>query len=153
MRFYQQCRALPGFFQRQLCAHIIAGVCLLAITGLFLCLRFGFVMLAPAMILFVFLLLHGAWLFRLAVRQQYIVVDGICTYIQRTAVRKRAKYLQLDVQGMCVQIASKRSHIPYHPQQRLRLYLTPQTPVYEKDGVQLLSNYLGIEAIPLTAEN
>ena len=35
MRLYQQCRALPVFFQRQLCAHIIAGVCLLAITGLF----------------------------------------------------------------------------------------------------------------------
>ena len=81
-------------------------------------------MLAPAMILFVFLLLHGAWLFRLAVRRQYIVIDGICTYIQRTAVRKRAKYLQLDVQGMRTNHV-QRSHVPYHSQQWLRLYLTP----------------------------
>lgn len=153
MRFYQQCRVLPGFFQRQLCAHILAGICLFAITGLFLCLRFGFVMLVPALILLIFLLFHGIWLFRLAVRQQYIVIDGVCTYIQRTAIRKRAKYLQLDVQGMCVQIMPKRSHVPYHPQQRLRLYLTLQTPVYQKDGVQLLPGYLGIEAIPMTAEN
>lgn len=153
MRFYQQYRALPGFFQRQLCAHIIAGVCLLAIAGLFLCLRFGFVMLVPALILLIFLLLHGVWLFRLAVRQQYIVVDGVCTYVQRTSIRKRAKYLQIDVQGMCVQIASKRSHVPYHSQQRLRLYLTPQTPVYEKDGIQVINDYLGIEPVDLRSNN
>lgn len=153
MRFYQQCRVLPGFFQRQLCAHILAGICLFAITGLFLCLRLGFVMLVPALILLIFLLFHGIWLFRLAVRQQYLAIDGACTYIQRTAVRKRARYLQLDVQGTCVQIAAKRSYIPYHPQQQLRLYLTPQTPVYEKDGVQLLSDYLGIEALSRTGKN
>ena len=105
MRFFQQYKTLPGIFQRQLLGHIIACVCLTILTGVFVWLRFEFAMFFPGLICIAFLLLHGIWLFRLATTQRYIVVEGTCASIYRTPIRKRVKYLQLDVQGMCVQIA------------------------------------------------
>ena len=153
MRFFQQYKILPSIFQRQLLGHVIACVCLTILTGVFVWLRFELAMFFPGLICIAFLLLHGIWLFRLATTQRYIVVEGTCTSIYRTPIRKRVRYLQLDVQGMCVQIASKRSYSSYYPQQPLRLYLALQTPVHEKDGIQIIQDYLGIEALPRSSHH
>ena len=84
-------------------------------------------------------------LFRRAALGDYIVISGVCQSLGLTAVRRRVKsiVLRTDEHTVQVMLHNRTRKIPVGTE--IELYVTKNTPIYEKDGVQRLSTYLALD--------
>jgi hypothetical protein len=84
-------------------------------------------------------------LFRRAARGAYTVVVGECREVGVTAAGRRAKHILLQTEEHTIRVAlcGRMRKIPVGA--AVNLYVADNTPVYEKDGVQMLYHYLAIE--------
>jgi hypothetical protein len=84
--------------------------------------------------------------FRRAVLGEYVVVEGECAEVGQGAFKRREKHMLLLTGGKAVRVALRGGFGKIRPKASIRLYVSKNTPVYEKDGVQILHGYLAIEA-------
>lgn len=89
-------------------------------------------------------------LFRRAVLGDYVVVSGVCKSVGLTTVRRRVKFivLQTDKYTVKVSLHSRIRKIPVGT--AIDLYVAKNTPIYEKDNMQMLYQYLAMDC-PLSS--
>ena len=84
-------------------------------------------------------------LFRRAVLGDYIVVDGVCTDIEFTTVKKRAKSLLLKTEECTLRVMLHGRARKYTVGSAVRIYIAKNTPLYQQNGIQMLYTYITLE--------
>ncbi len=140
----EKMKTFPSPLQRQIllrCGGVLLGTVLsgaIAILG-------GIGMPLIPGLLFTLISLLGAWsLYRQCVNHSYVTIEGICTEIERTAIRRRIKTIYLHAQEHDIKLINIRRFRNIYIGATVELYVLERTPVYEADGYKLISNYLAL---------
>jgi len=84
-------------------------------------------------------------MFRLSVSGEYAVVSGICQSVALTPIRGRVKNIILQSGEHTLLITLHGRFGTIWAGTAVDLYAAKNTPIYEKNGVQILYNYLAID--------
>lgn len=139
-------RQLPEAIQRKLLSHVLlAGACIVMIIALsFLSRDIRFVL--PFIAMLAFLCYRAFHVFRVAVTNDYIIIAGTCIESDLSPIRKRTKAIYLATEGQTVRVPMQNKLSKYSKGAEMRLYVDKRTPVYEKDGILIIAQYLAVEA-------
>ena len=76
---------------------------------------------------------------------RYVVINGTCDQIEYTTFRQRPKSVHIRYNGKTVRIMGHLQRlISIKPGDLLEVYLADSAPVYEHDGIYLVTNILAI---------
>lgn len=140
-------KKLPGLLQRQILQRI--GLCclMLALSIITWIATSNLTLTLPGLALMGYLGVSGCLLANRGICGKYICVVGIVKRVEVTGLRKKVKWLFLDVEGRTVQcpVSSKQKNLAVND--GITLCLSPSTPIYEQDGVYRIFDYLAMEQI------
>ena len=101
--------------------------------------------LIPCVALVVLGIAGAASLFDRCLQQKYVVVEGTCTEIERTPLRRRIKTVHLRNDRHSIQLVNVRKLRSLTVGDAVCIYVSEDAPVYEIDGSQVICSYLAIE--------
>ena len=119
------------------CAFFIFSV-------IFLLLGYDALLVLPGVSFMLLSLGSAVWLFRVADKKRYVVVEGVCTEVTKSILFKRVKTVTLEADGKTLRIQLKQHNRSYHAGAKLRLYMQENAKVYEREGVLLILEYITI---------
>lgn len=146
MRLQDEFKAVPAVLQRQLLRRGLMGCAFLIFSLLFLLFGYDALLILPGMGLALFCL--GGTLFHIADRNQYVVVEGVCTEVTKSLLFKRVKSVLVEAEGRTLRVQLKQYGRSFKAGARLRLYMQESVKVYERDGVLFIYDYILIEQRP-----
>ena len=90
----------------------------------------------------VFFIISAFMIFRLSVLGNYVIVSGVYQEAGYTALKKRMKYIVMQADGQKIQVAINKRLKTMPAGTPVMLYLSKDTVVYEKDGMNFIYSYL-----------
>ena len=80
------------------------------------------------------------------IRGKYIVIEGTCTEVEKTSICKRVKALTLRSEPHTIKLQVGRQRIKsLAVGDTVIVYISPNTAVYDVDGLKQINTYLAIE--------
>lgn len=99
----------------------------------------------PCMALAVFFLGGGTLLFFRGADGRYVIIEGVCTEIERSAVRRRLKSFSLQGERSPIRIMNQRQRIRgLAVGDTLTVYVSEKALVYEMDGCKIVNSYIAL---------
>ena len=94
---------------------------------------------------------NAAFLFYRCVLGRYVVIQGECTEIERTGIRKRIKAIYLQTQEHPVKLTGVKAIRNLTVGDSVELYVADNTPVYNMEGWNVICNYITfVRSLPAT---
>jgi len=138
-------KKIPAPLQKQALIRLGFSVVFLLMLAILLPVTRDIYICLPCAAAAVFLLVSAYMIFRRGLMGDYLVVSGTCQSIELSAVKRRVKSVIIQADGQTVQVMIRGRMRKITPGTPIDLYLTKDTPIYEKGGVQLLYTYLAID--------
>lgn len=138
-------KQLPEALQKQVLYRIVAGLVFLLCTIIILMFYRDIYLLLPCLCFAVFFTLNGLWVFRETAAGKYVVIEGRCTGIERTPLRKRIKSIYIEADAVTVKIIAKQRIKQLVIGDTVKVYVFEKTPVYDQEQCKLLCSYLALE--------
>lgn len=145
MRIRDGFKAIPAALQRQILRRGLMGCAFLLFSVVFLLMGYDALLVLPGVGFMLFSFASAVWLFHIADRKRYVIVEGICTEVTKSMLFKRIRSLTLEVDGKLLRIQLKQHRRGYRAGAKLRLYIQESAKVYERDGALLIYDYILIE--------
>ena len=142
---WEKFRKLPGVLQKQVCQRISLSALMLLLSIMIWTAADSLTLALPGIALAGYLGVSGSWLLYKCVYGKYIRIVGTVRQIEVTGLRKRPKWLFMDVEGRTAQCPAPQNSRIFEEGNRIVLYLTSATPIYEYYGVYRIFTYLAIE--------
>ena len=101
----------------------------------------------------IFFILNGLWVFFETDAGKYVVVEGRCTGIEKTPLRKRIKNIHIETDDITVKVIVKQRMKQLAIGDNIRVYVFEKTPVYDQEQCKLLCSYLALEKTRRESEN
>jgi len=138
-------KIMPGALQKQLLIRLGLGAMFVIILIALLPTTGDALLWLPCVGAAVFFALSTFLLLRRVVLGEYIVVDGTCTEVGATALKRRVKsiVLQTDAGSLKVTLHGQRRKIITGAS--VRLYIAKNSLIYEQNGSQALYSYIALE--------
>jgi len=137
-------KQLPEALRMQLLMRLGSGATSLLLFIAVWVLSGEFAFALPCLILSVFLLINSWSLFRNIIIGDYLCVSGLCEEVERTVLRRRIKSITVRLGDKLVVIPIKRRVKKLLIGTAVTLYISEKTPVYEKDGLCHIYEYLAV---------
>lgn len=138
---------LPPPLQKQVLFRFAAAA-LSLIPAALAALRFrDTVLCAPFLLFSLVAAAAGFALLTRSLRGGFVRVEGICTQIERTGIRRRPKVLLLSAGEHTVKIYLRGKPKNIAAGSRTVVYLADNQPVYQQDGYEIVNGYLAIETV------
>lgn len=102
-------------------------------------------LLLPALCFAIFFILNGLWVFFETDAGKYVVIEGRCTGIEKTPLRKRIKNIHIETDDITVKVIVKQRMKQLDIGDNIRVYVFEKTPVYDQEQCKLLCSYLALE--------
>lgn len=136
---------IPAPLQKQIL--LLLGGCVAGLSMLLLVLIYDgdWRFLIPCVAFALLCLAGAASLFDRCLQRKYVVVDGTCTDIERTPLRRRIKAVYLRNERHSIKLVNVRKLRNLTVGDTVCIYVSEDAPVYEIDGSQVICNYLAIE--------
>lgn len=99
----------------------------------------------PCAALAVFFLGGGVLLFFRGTDGRYVVIEGVCTEIERSTLRRRLKSFSLQGKQFPIRIMNQRQRIRgLAVGDTLTVYVSEKALVYEMDGCRIVNSYIAL---------
>lgn len=142
-KFFQK---LPPVLRKQILIRFGTAVFGLLTAALFTFWFRDFVLCVPFLLFALVSGSAGAALLIRMLQGGFVRVEGICTQVERTGVRRRAKAIVLSTGEHTVKIYL-RGKLESMPGDHITAYLADNMPVYQRDGYEVVNGYLAIDII------
>ena len=138
---------IPEPLQRQILYRLGRGAAALLLTIALLYYTMELYSVLFCAFVIVFYAVSSFMLFRRAVIGNYVVINGICTAVTLTLLKKRAKLISLRTEdGQVVKVVIKNRLKKVKPGMNVTMYIASEVPVHENEGAHLIYSYLALEA-------
>lgn len=136
---------LPAPLRKQI--FIRMGVSAIALLLFFVILfsSWDFRLCFPCLILAVFLLISDGILLYQCLSGNYIRLTGVCTEIHTTGLHKKIKAVQAEIDGVLLRVRVKHRLRNAAVGDKMELYASVHTPIYEQDGIHIIYDYYAME--------
>lgn len=138
-------KKLPEVLQRQVIFRLGGGILFLFLLVVIWISMGDLYLVLPCLLCGGYLLGGGIWLFYHALAGNYIRLQGECCKIETTGLRRRIRYIYLALEKGIVKVTMRQRIRKLSEGEIVILYVSEQTPVYEKDGVYIINNYYAME--------
>jgi len=138
-------RQIPDPLQKQTLIRFGLGVVFILLMSILHFISRDIFIWLPCAGAAIFFIASAFALFRRAVLGEYVVVSGVCQHVELTAVKRRAKFIILKTDEHNVQVTLHSRARKISVGTVVDLYLAKSTPIYVRDNVQILNNYLAID--------
>ena len=138
-------KAIPAALQRQILRRGLMGCAFLLFSVVFLLMGYDALLVLPGVGFMLFSFASAVWLFHIADKKRYVVVEGVCAEVTKSILFKRVKTVTLEADGKILRIQLKQHRRGYRAGAKLRLYIQESAKVYERDGALLIYDYILIE--------
>jgi hypothetical protein len=144
----EQFFALPGPLQRVLAFRLLAA--LISAILLVACLVFtpGIRLVIPPLISMVYSLFAGSVLFSDWASGNCICLQGTCSAIEKTLFRRRMAAIYVSLENRIIMLRPSFPVPSVQVGDTVAIYLSRHFPVYERDGVQVISRYYALSVTP-----
>ena len=105
----------------------------------------SFTLSLPGLALAAYLGVSGGMLLHRGVSGGYIRITGIVTRLEASGFRKKVKWITMEAEGRNVQCPAPPGLKNLEVGDRVTLYLSPGTPIYEQVEVNKIFSYLALE--------
>lgn len=136
---------LPQALQKQVLFR--SGVSVL-FWSLFIIILIGFrdiYLILPCLLLACYLTGSSFWLFYQSVAGNYMHLQGECIHLETIGIRKRVRSIYLALEQGMVKIPVRQRIRRLSEGDTVSIYVAEKTPVYERDGLYIISSYYAIE--------
>ena len=100
--------ALPEALQKQLIIRFGAGSVFLILTILILVLYKDVYLLIPCLVFAAFFYVNGIYVWHTVTGNRYIILEGLCSSVDKTPLRKRVKNIYLETEAGTVKIVIRQ---------------------------------------------
>ena len=139
-------KLIPPPLQKQTAIRLgIGAVFVVLLAALVIIVRNTYLWL-PCAAAAVFYITSAFMLFKLCISGAYVAVSGVCQEAGFTAIKKRMKYIVLQTEDRRIQVSIHGRSKAIPSGTPIVLFISKNTPVYERDGLYLIYSYLAIEA-------
>ena len=144
----EQFFSLPEPLRRVLVFRLLAA--LISAILCFICCFFapGIRLAIPPLISMVYSLFAGSVLFSDWASGNCICLRGTCSAIEKTLFRRRTAAMYVSLEGRIIMIRPTFPVPSVHTGDTVAIYLSRHFPVYERDGVQVISRYYALSVTP-----
>ena len=136
---WEKFKKLPEPLRRVIGLRMVVGGAALVLFIIIWALMGDIVLAIPFSVLAVFALVSGV----LLIHRNFLCITGTVKEMITTGIRKRPKYLLLEIEEGIIQLPANRKSFP--ADSSVMLYLAANTPVYEQDGIFKISSYIALE--------
>ena len=138
-------QTIPGILRRQILIRFAGSGLGIGMVLLVLIYRGSPRYLIPGFAIVLIFLTAAVTLTDRCADGRYVVIEGVCEQIEYTGLRKRPKSLQIRHNDKTVRIMGHLHKLrSLRPGDQVEVYLADSTPVYEHDGVYLITQILAI---------
>ena len=99
MRIRDGFKAIPAALQRQILRRGLMGCAFLLFSVVFLLMGYDALLVLPGVGFMLFSFTSAVWLFHIADRKRYVIVEGICAEVTKSILFKRVKTVTLEADG------------------------------------------------------
>ena len=135
---------IPRPLQKQILLRLLGAVLGLFLLILFLIVYKDWRFWIPCVILTVMCLASAGTLFFRCVLGKYVVVEGICTDIDKSLIRKRIKAIYIRNDQFSIKIVNAKRIRNLSIGDTVTVYVADNSAVYDVDGVKVICYYLAM---------
>ena len=136
---------IPPPLQKQTVIRLgISAVFMILLIPLLIMARNTYLWL-PCAALAAFFVVNAFLMFKLCLSGDYVIVSDVCQEAGFTAIKKRMKYIVLLAEDRRIQVAVSGRYKAIPAGMPIVLFISKNTPVYEREGLYLIFSYLAIE--------
>lgn len=138
-------KGLPAALQKQIILRLAACTLSLLLFVVMLAVYRDLYLCLPFAVFFLFFGVFGALLFFRAADGKFVVVEGQCSKVERTAIRKKPRTIYFVSEPHSVKLLVRQRIKNIEAGDSITVYVSENAPVYQEEGCQILSGYLAIE--------
>ena len=143
IRAFQQ---IPKPLQKQILYRLGYGAAILLVTIMLLFYTMELFSILACVFIMIFFAASSFLLFRRAVIGDYVIISGKCLDVTLTAINRRTKMIILRTEdNRIIKIMIKQRLKKIQIGSKIMLYVAPNIPIYENNGVHLLNSYLALD--------
>ena len=144
----EQFSSLPDSLRRVLVFRLLAA--LISAILFLVCLGFapGIRLAIPPLISMVYSLFAGSVLFSDWASGNCICLRGTCSAIEKTLFRRRMAAIYVSLENRIIMLRPSFPVPSVQVSDTVAIYLSRHFPVYERDGVQVISRYYALSVTP-----
>lgn len=135
---------IPRPLQKQILLRLLGAVLGLFLLILFLIVYKDWRFWTPCVILTVMCLASAGTLFFRCVLGKYVVVEGICTDIDKSLIRKRVKAIYIHNDQFSIKIVNAKRIRNLSIGDTVTVYVADNSAVYDVDGIKVICYYLAM---------
>ena len=135
---------IPRPLQKQILLRLLGAVLGLFLLILFLIVYKDWRFWTPCVILTVMCLASAGTLFFRCVLGKYVVVEGVCTDIDKSLIRKRIKAIYIRNDQFSIKIVNAKRIRNLSIGDTVTVYVADNSAVYDVDGVKVICYYLAM---------
>ena len=144
----EQFFALPEPLRRVLVFRLLAALISAILFIVCMIISPGIRLAIPPLISMVYSLFAGSVLFSDWANGNCICLQGTCSAIEKTLFRRRTAAMYVSLEGRIIIIRPTFPVPSVHTGDTVAIYLSRHFPVYERDGVQVISRYYALSVTP-----
>lgn len=135
---------IPPMLQKQIMARLIGSALGLFCVLVILISHGQWQLIFPGLVISLCFFISASNLFFRCEEKRYIIIRGVCTSFERTAVRKRIKAIYLESEGKTVKILNIPKGRPIKEGDCVLVYVADNASVYDLEGEYVICNVLAI---------
>lgn len=141
----KQFQNIPSALQKQILIRLAGTGLGVIMIMLVLAYRGSIQLLMPGIAISLTFLAGALNLYYRCVEGRYVVLHGVCESVDRSRLRRRLKSIQIRCGDKTIQFSAQQ-HLFRHVQvgNVLAVYIADSAPVYENDGIHVITNILAI---------
>ena len=140
----EQFKCIPKPLQKQILIRIAGAVLGLFLFILLLIFYKDWRFWIPCVILSVMCLASAGTLFYRCVFGKYVVVEGVCTDIDKTLIRRRIKAIYIRNDNFSIKIVNAKRIKNLSIGDIVTVYVADNSAVYDVDGMKVICYYLAM---------
>ena len=144
----EQFFSLPEPLRRVLVFRLLAALISAILFIACMIISPGIRLAIPPLISMVYSLFAGSVLFSDWASGNCICLRGPCSAIEKTLFRRRTAAMYVSLEGRIIMIRPTFPVPSVHTGDTVAIYLSRHFPVYERDGVQVISRYYALSVTP-----
>jgi len=138
-------KVIPEPLQRKLILQVGLGLCGLLVFIFLLATLRNFGIALPGLALFVFFAICTFRLFVISVSKDYIVISGVCSKVNLTAIKKQTKSIILNAEGKSVKVIIKQRLKKIQPGAAIDVYVYKNAQAHQFNNEYVLPAHIAID--------
>jgi hypothetical protein len=138
-------KEIPAPLRKQALIRLGIGMGFIIVSTIILITARDLYTLLPCAGAAMFFLASAFLLFRRAALGEYVVVTGICAEAGKPITKRRAKHIVIETEACKLRVAVGNRHGRIRDGTGVTLYISSNTPVYDRGGMIAVCSYLAIE--------